>query len=146
ANAAETAARATYRSKIALDSFRVFLTAEEIDVLTENFQVVAKEQERLDTLARNSGENAAKWAQFANRLRVILTETRSLEDVAATSIEHAAGGMNERLKQLNKEINKQRTAMEAALAAKAPSRELLAPTMQMTAAYADLARKVLELR
>jgi len=144
--AAEAAGRGEQKARSAFEAFRVFLTASEIDVLTGNFQVVAKEQVRLDELARTSGDDAVKWEQVAGRLRAVMSETRTLEEIAAAGSDHATGRVGDCLKDLASENRKLRETIGAALAAKAPGRDLLAPTLQMTPAYAGFVDKMLELQ
>lgn len=133
------------RSRQALELFRTLLTAEEIDVFNENLQIVAQEEDRLTALAHRSGTDAARWVPIADRLRVVLSEMRSLDELAGLVIEHGARGTPARMGNLQKVLSKYRTTMERALAAP-PSGELLAPTLEMARAIGDLARQALEMR
>ena len=144
--AAEAARRVEQKSRSALEAFRVFLTASELDVLTGNLQGVAKEQVRLDELARTSGDDAVKWEQVAGRLRAVLSETRVLEEIAAAGADHATGRAGACLKDLTSENRKLRETVDSALAVKVPGRDLLAPTLQMTPAYAGFVGKMLGLQ
>jgi hypothetical protein len=133
------------RARRAVDLDKVFLTGEEIDVFNENLQVVAQEEERLIGLAHRAGTDAARWVPVAARLRVVLSEMRSLEELSGAIIEHGARWAPDRMRGLQKTLNKHRTTMEKALAAP-PSGELLAPTLEMARAIGDLARQALEVR
>ena len=133
------------RSRQALELFRILLTAEEIDVFNENLQIVAQEEDRLTALAHRSGTDAARWVPIADRLRVVLSEMRSLDELAGAVIEHGARGTPDRMRNLQKVLTKYRTSMEKALSAP-PSGELLAPTLEMARAVGDLARQALEMR
>jgi hypothetical protein len=115
------------------DDFRVLLTAEEIDVL---------EQERLLSLAHHSGTDAEKWAPVANRLRVVLSELRGLEELAGGTADHGARMISDRMRSMQKLLNKRRTTLEAALAGK-PGAELLAPTMELSQAVTDASQQAL---
>ncbi|MEI9896012.1 MAG: hypothetical protein WDN28_19620 [Chthoniobacter sp.] len=88
------------------DSCRTTLTAEEIDVLNENLQVVSQEQERLQSLAHQSGTDTEKWAPVANRLRVVLAELRGLEDLSGGTADHGTRAMADRMRNLQKLLNK----------------------------------------
>lgn len=126
------------------ESARVTLTAEEIDVLNENLQVVAQEQERLLTLAHQSGTDPEKWAPVANRLRVVLSELRGLEELSGGVADHGARSMSDRMRNLQKLLNKRRTTLETALNGKLGA-ELLAPTMELSQAVADSNRQSLDM-
>jgi hypothetical protein len=123
---------------------RATLTAEEIDVLNENLQVVTREQDRLLTLAHHSGTDAEKWVPVANRMRVVLSELRSLEELAGSVIEHGTHGIPDRMRNLQKLVNKRRTTLETALTGK-PGAELLAPTMELSQALTDASRQALDM-
>src|SRR5205085_4635996 len=62
--------------------------------------LVAAEQEWLAGLAQNSGDSGAKWAQLTNRVRVVMTETVSIEEMLTETAAHLSNG--ERLKSLRK--------------------------------------------
>jgi len=127
-----------------VDSCRSLVTSEELDVLNENLQVVSHEQDRLLTLAHHSGTDAEKWAPVANRLRVVLAELRSLEELAGAAIEHGTHGVPEHMRNLQKLLNQRRTALEKALTAR-PGAELLAPTMDLSQALTDASHQALDM-
>lgn len=133
------------RARQALELFRILLTAEEIDVFNENLQIVAQEEDRLTALAHRSGTDAARWVPIADRLRVTLSEMRSLDELAGVVMEHGARGAPDRMRNLQKVLSKYRASMEKALSVPA-SGELLAPTLEMARAVGDLARQALDLR
>jgi len=144
-DAVDAANRTEQRARQATEVFRILLTAEEIDVFNENLQVVAQEEERLTGLAHRSGTDAAKWAPVADRVRVVLSEMRSLEELAGAAVEHGPRWVPDRMRNLQKTLNKQRTTMEKALGVP-PGGELLSPTLEMARAVGDLARQALDVR
>ncbi|MDR3401500.1 MAG: hypothetical protein P4L99_03290 [Chthoniobacter sp.] len=127
-----------------VESCRTTLTAEEIDVLNENLQVVAQEQERLQSLAHQSGTDTEKWAPVANRLRVVLAELRGLEELSGGAADHGTRAMADRMRNLQKLLNKRRTTLETALAGK-PGVELLGPTMELSQAIGDATHQALDM-
>ena len=64
------------RTRGAEESYRQILFAEEFEVVAENLLVVASEARRLGDLAGNPKNTAPQWAQLANRVRVVLAESR----------------------------------------------------------------------
>ena len=94
----DAANRTVQRARAAEDAYRTLLTGDEVDVLAENLQILSREQKRLGELAKNSGKDAAKWAQLGNRLRVMLSEAKSIEELF-TQIGARAGASGERAKQ-----------------------------------------------
>lgn len=126
------------------DACRVTLTFEENDVLNENLQVVSQEQARLQTLAHQSGTDSEKWAPVANRLRVVLSELRSLEELSGGAADHGSRSMADRMRNLQKMLNKRRTTLETALNGK-PGAELLAPTMELSQAITEASRQALDM-
>ena len=127
-----------------VENCRSLLTSEEIDVLNENLQVVSHEQDRLLTLAHHSGTDTEKWTPVANRLRVVLAEIRSLEELAGAVIEHGTHGVPDRMRNLQKLLNKRRTALETGLGVK-PGVELLGPTMELSQAVTDASHQALDM-
>ena len=95
------------------------------------------------SLAHHSGTDTEKWAPVANRLRVVLAELRGLEELSGGTVEHGARTMADRMRNLQKLLNKRRTALETALAGK-PGAELLAPTMELSQAITDASQQALE--
>jgi len=142
ADALNGIARSEQILRQATENFRTLLTSEEIDVLDENLQVVSQEQERLLSLAHHSGTDAEKWAPVANRLRVVLAELRGLEELSGGTVEHGTRTMADRMRNLQKLLNKRRTALETALTGK-PGAELLAPTMELSQAITDASQQAL---
>ncbi len=136
------------RARLAEETYRQFLACDELDVLTENMMVVSAEQERIATLARASGEDAAKWAQLASRARVVLSETASLEETMQPLAERPAnqGAMQGRLKLLQKKLREQRPAVQKAMTDPAPGAGLLTPVVQFAAALSEGARTLMDLR
>ncbi len=144
--AADSSGRAAWRVRLAQESCKTFVAAEEIDVLNENMQVVAREQERIATLAQASGDDAAKWAQLTTRLRVVLTEARSLGELMVTTATHIGGGFEERLRRSQKRIDEQCAAVDNLMAANARGKELLAPVINLSKALTEVRRTMLEIR
>jgi hypothetical protein len=137
-------ARADQVFRQVVESCRSLLTSEEIDVLNENLDVVAREQRRLLTLAHQSGDDREKWNPVANRLRVVASEMRGIEELSGAMIEHGNRGVPERMRNLQKLLNKRRTTLETALAGNGGV-ELLGPTMELTQAIDDNAHLALDM-
>ncbi len=144
--AAEAAGRAAQRARVSEESVRTLLSAEEIDLLNENLQVVAREQDRIAQLAPGAGEDAAKWEPLISRLRVVLAETRSVEELAKAAAEHATGGMGDRVRRIGGELEKQRTPAERQLADGKPGKGLADAAVSLGKAANDMRRAALELR
>ncbi len=145
AEATDLTVRTEQKARQIADVDKVFLSAEEVDVFNENIYVVGQEHERLVSLAHRSGTDTEKWAPVANRLRVVLAELRSLEELAGNSIEHGAVGVAEPMRNLQKLLNKRRTTLETALAGK-PGVELLGPTLELSNAITETSRLANEIR
>ena len=129
---------------MAEESFRTLLGIEEIDVLTEQFLVLAREQERVGELAQKLGGDPNGWSQFAGRLRVALAQFRGIEGQMQAAVPQAPGGSAERLKRLIKEMEKRRAAVEAAFAdGEKPTKELLPATLELTKLAGEIRRKLL---
>lgn len=137
----EAAARTSQRARTLEDAYRIFLNSEEIDVLAENMYVVAQQQDRLAELARTSGDDAKKWSQIADRMRVVTSEMRALEAQLTASAPHDQNG--DRLKQLQKEIEKYRTPVDAALAPGGKIERAMEPTAKLAKSVYDAAKKLL---
>jgi hypothetical protein len=142
---AEACARSAQRSRVAEDAYRAFLVCEEIDVLAENSQVVAREQERITELARATGADEARWAQLTTRMRVVLAEMRTVEGLLTAMHGRAERWAGDRLRRIQRKLEEQRTAMDKALAEAQPAR-LLKPTEELAKTVSDLRRSALDLR
>ena len=140
----ESAARTTQRARVLEDAFRIFLNSEEIDVLAENMYVVAQQQGRLAELARTSGTDEKKWSQIAGRMRVVTSETRALEAQMTASAAHDQNG--ERFKEMQKEIEKYRVAVDAALALSGQVDRMLDPTLKLAKATMDASKRLLQFK
>ncbi len=140
---AASSGQAANRARIAHDFYKYMVGAEELDVLAENMAAVSNEQDRLAALARNSGDDKAKWAQIANRIRVIIAETRSLEGLMTSTAEHLGGSFPDRIRNLSKQIEKPRSAIDAAITAGTLDKNLNDPTAKLAKACAEAARSVL---
>jgi len=143
---AEATGRAAQRARSSEDSYRTLLGSEEVDVISENMRIVAREQEHLTGLAQNSGDDAAKWAQLANRTRTVIAETRSLEQMMTAAAVHLPGGHNQRLQQLQKELEKLRTPVDKALTAGPLTKAVLEPTKKLAKYTGDVSRALLSLK
>ena len=108
-----------------------FLRSEELQVIGENLHIVAREQERLAGLAQHAGDDKAKWASLANRMRIVLSETRSVEQLMTVS---AARGGGDRLKQAAQRLERLRLAIERTVSAGEPGKALTEATRRLTAA------------
>ena len=134
-------------ARLAEEAERSFLAQEEIDVLNENLRIVAQEQQRLAELAKSSGGDTQKWAQTANRQRVVVSETRSLEELMGAAAGHASNGGADRLRNLQKQLNKQRVAVDQELTAtKPPGPDLFNPTVNFATALKESTQRAMELK
>ena len=140
----DLSARAVQRARLIEESYRVFLNAEEIDVIAENMLVVSREQARLNQLARSSGDDAKKWAPLADRLRTVASQTRLLEGQMTQMAAHSS--LRDRLRQILPQIEKPRAELDAKLASGAPDKRLLEPTQKLASATDEAARRFLELK
>jgi hypothetical protein len=141
AEAVEACQQVSQRTRIAEQAMEAFTTAEEAAVLMENGQVVAREQQRLMELAAASGNDPQKWQPLVSRLRVALTQTKSIEDLLTPVTERAGSQLRERAKQTIASFSKRRVRLEQALAGGDPSAKLLLdPTMEMTRALREYSR------
>jgi hypothetical protein len=139
---AEENARAAQRARFAEEMFRSFLYSETLQVIAENVQVVAREQARVAGLAEKTGTAKEKWAQLANRLRVVLSESRAIEALIASGGEFNGG---DRLKQAAKRIEKERSAIERTLAAGEPDAELNEPIQRLSRVTSEIVRAGFEM-
>jgi hypothetical protein len=133
--------RTEQRTRQVEDWHRQLLMSEEFEVMAENLNVVASESRRLGELAVNTKENAAQWTQIANRLRVVLSESRSIDAIMDAAAPRVQG---DRLKWVRKQTEEARVAMEKALAAGEPGPALLAPTQNFARVAEAVSRNVLE--
>lgn len=143
---ADFAARATQRARMAEETYRGLVGSEELDVLTEKTHVVAREQARLAKLAEDVGSDAKKSASLANRMRIVLAETRSIEDLMEAAAEHVPTSQAERLRRIEKYFEKDRLAIEQRLAPDATDKNLLEPARKLAAVSAEHATRFLEMR
>ena len=141
----DAANRTVQRARGLEESFRTLLTAEEFDLFAENIQVLNREHQRLARLAQNSGAAPAKWAPLAMRFRVLLVETKTLEE-ALMKTGGSGRSANERAKPIANQIRKQREALEKMLGDKSPHPALLAPTLNLAKAIEEAMRGILALK
>ena len=140
----EAANHTAQRARQLEEDFRIFLNSEEIDVLAENMHVVAQQQGRLAELARSNGADEKKWSQIGDRMRVVTSETRALEAQMTASAPHDQNG--EHFQQMQKELEKYRTAMDAAMAANGPGERMLEPVRKFAKATADASKRLLQFK
>ncbi|MEQ1859819.1 MAG: DUF4175 family protein [Chthoniobacteraceae bacterium] len=143
-DADDSTSRAAQRARVIEEGYRVLLNSEEADLLAENAQIINREQQRLAELARASGADPARWAALGSRVRVILSETKSLENILVRVGERGLGG--DRGKKLADELRKLRETVERAIAERGLTRELLAPTLNLAEGVTRAERSALELR
>jgi hypothetical protein len=145
--AVENCVRSTQRVRVAEDCYRRILACNEVDVLAENLQVVSKEQERLVELANNSGDDAKRWSQLADRMRVVLAETKSLEEIMRPLAERAEhGDLRNRLSKLQKKLEEQRTNLVKTMSVRGAGKDLLEPTRALSRTLEDSAKQLLDSR
>jgi len=113
---AENAEKAAQRTRKVEESHRAMLGAEEFEVITENLLVISGEARRLTELATTAQE-PAHWISIAGRLRVVLAECRSIEELAEAAASHTPG---DRLKSIRKEFAETRERIDRALTAGEP--------------------------
>ncbi|MGB8170553.1 MAG: hypothetical protein WCF18_23825 [Chthoniobacteraceae bacterium] len=138
---AETCMKTEQRSRQAEESYRQLLFAEEFEVIAENLNVVSAESKRLGQLAAATKDNAGQWSQIANKLRVLLSESRSIDEIMDAATPH---GQGDRLKWARKQTEDSRVTVEKALAAGEPGPALLAPTLNYMRVAEAVARNALE--
>jgi hypothetical protein len=143
-DADDAANRASQRARAIDDAFRILLNSEEADLLAENAQIINREQQRLADLARASGDDAVRWEALGSRVRVVLAETKSLEDILARLSERGLGG--DKGKKISAELRKQRETVDRAMTERGMTRELLAPTLTLSEGITKAERGALELR
>lgn len=143
-DADDTANRSAQHARATDDTFRVLLNSEEADLLAENTQIISREQQRLAELARASGDDAARWTALGSRVRVVLSETKSLEDILARLSDRGLGG--DRGKRLAGELKKLRDAVDRVITERGMTRDLLAPTLNLAEGVTRAEKSALELR
>lgn len=141
----DAANRAAQRARVVDESFRMLLNSEEADLLAENAQIVQREQARLAELARRSGDDPQLWEALGARIRVVLSETKSLEGILARLGERGLSG-SDRAKSLAKELKKQREAVDKVIAERGVTKDLLAPTLTLNEMITRVERSALDLR
>jgi hypothetical protein len=141
----DAANRAVQRARALDDAFRTVLSSEEADLLAENAQIVQREQARLGELAGASGDDPAKWTALNGRVRVALSEIKSLEDILARLGERGLGG-SDRARSLAKELKKQREEVDRAIAERGVTKDSLKPLLKLTEGVARVEKSALELR
>ena len=130
------------RARVAEQAMEAFTTAEESAVLTENGQVVAREQQRLMELAAASGNDPQKWQPLVSRMRVTLTQTKAMEDLLAPIATRSGSPLKGRAKDTITALAKRRGKLESALSAGEPSAKLLLdPTMELTRSLKEYSRQ-----
>ncbi len=120
------------RAHITEAATEAFVAAEEAAALTENGQVVAREQQRLMELAVATGEDVARWTALTSRLRVAMTQTKALEDLLAPMAAREGTIARDRAKSVSKELATRRGKLELALLGEPSGKTLLQPTLELT--------------
>lgn len=136
--------RANQQGRATDDAFRVLLNGEEADLLAENAQILSREQKRLAELARSSGDNAEHWQALGNRVKVVLSETKGLEEILTRLSDRGLGG--DKGKRLAGELRKLRETVDRAITERGMTRDLLAPTLNLAEGVTRAERSALELR
>ena len=130
------------RARLASSAMEAFTTQEELAALSENAQVVSREQQRVMELAAASGDDPRKWASLVPRLRVAMTQARSLEELMEPIAKRANSPAKDRAKRMIGEFSKPRVKLETALLAPEPSaKSMLTPTMDLTRVVRDNVRE-----
>ncbi len=143
-DADDATSRSAQQARATDDTFCVLLNSEEADLLAENTQILSREQQRLAELARASGDDPARWAALGSRVRVVLSETKNLEDILARLSDRGLGG--ERGKKLAGELRKLREVVDRAMTERGMTRDLLAPTLNLAEGVTRAERSALDLR
>jgi hypothetical protein len=143
----ENCVRATQRVRVAEDCYRRILACNEVDVLAENLQVVSREQGRLAELAAASGEDVKKWAQLGDRMKVVLSETKSLEEAMLPLAERAEHGeLRHRLPKLQKKLQEEREGFVRTMSLRGAGKDLLEPTRALARTLEESAKQLLNSR
>jgi hypothetical protein len=144
--AADQSHRAAQRAKLAEQSARVFVTSETVDVLNENMEVVAREQERISTLAQAIAEDATKWGPLVTRLRVVLSQTKGLEEMMTAAGEYGTDGVKDRLRRMQRDLEKHRTKVDQLLETGSTGKPLAEALRLLTKFTGDLRRTAFDLK
>jgi len=136
--------RSMQRARAVEEGFRVLLNSEEADLLAENTQIIRVEQARLTDLARTSGDDKVRWEALGNRVRVVLSETRTMEEILDRLGERGLGG--DKGRNIARELKKQREQVEAAMKEQGMNKELLRPVVQLADGITKAEKGALELR
>lgn len=129
------------RARLAGTAMEAFTTAEEMATLSENGQVVAREQQRLMELASASGDDPRKWASLTNRLRVAMTQARSLEEMMEPMVQRKESPGKDRARSSVSAISKLRVKLETGLLGEPSQKTLLAPTLELTRVLQNSSRE-----
>lgn len=136
--------RSMQRARAVEEGFRVLLNSEEADLLAENTQIIRVEQARLTDLARTSGDDKIRWEALGNRVRVVLSETRTMEEILERLGERGLGG--DKGRNIARELKKQREQVETAMKEQGMNKELLRPVVQLADGITKAEKGALELR
>ena len=130
------------RARLTTVAMEAFTTGEEMAALSENVQVVSREQQRVMELAAASGDDARKWSILVPRLRVTMIQARSLEELMEPIAKRGNSAAKDRSKRAVSEISKPRVKLETALLNPEPGAKLLLqPTMDLTRIVRDDVRE-----
>ena len=112
---AEGCSRVVQRTRLASDAVKAITMAEEAAILWENSEILLREQRRLMELAAASGNDAVKWAPVIARLRVLLSQTKVIEDLAAPIAGQPGKGYRDWAKDGSRLMRKHRDDLAGAL-------------------------------
>ncbi len=129
------------RARLAGTAMEAFTTAEEMASLSENGQVVSREQNRLMELASASGEDPRKWAALTSRLRVAMTQARSLEEMMEPITKRSQSPGKDRARAAVSEISKRRVKLETVLLAEPSAKTTLQPTLELARVLQNYSRE-----
>ncbi len=107
------------RWRAAVEMGAVFVGSSEFDVLAANLHALAQEKERLLESLGPQGDGGVDGPAVIARSRVLLAETRAMEELMGTCGEDLPG-MGERLRVGRRDMEKLRGVLEKALAAEHP--------------------------
>ncbi len=111
--------------------FDDLLAAEHADVLVENLNYLAYEQQRVNGRASAAAEDAQTWTHLARRQSGAAAETRSVEERLQTFIQRLAKPLADRAGKARESLTGSRVALENALAMTSPDKQLASPAAQM---------------
>ena len=129
------------RARLAGTAMEAFTTAEEMAALSENGQVVAREQQRLLELASASGDDPRKWDMLTSRLRVAMTQARSLEEMMEPIAQRKDSPGKDRARSSVATVSKQRVKLETALLGAPSQKTLLVPTQELARVLQNSSRE-----